>query len=87
MNTINYSKLHWIGDNKGDEVGYDDIDDVGTYVIPDTKVQVRIDTETHKVLDAFIHVGDGDSDTDYIAFNQDEFPMILEKMKQLGIIV
>lgn len=87
MNRINYSKLHWVGDNEGDELGYDHVDFVGFFVIPDTNIQVSIDTETHDVLDAVIHVGDRDVDTDYIPFSQDELPMLIERMKQLGIIV
>lgn len=48
---INIKDLHWHGDFRGDEVGFDDLDVVGLYGSPSLNVNFYINTENGEVLE------------------------------------
>ena len=52
--TIDYTKDRWSSDWNGDEVGFDDVDVVGLYSVPDSTISYYVDTETGYVLDAWV---------------------------------
>ena len=54
--TIDYTKDHWSSDWNGDEVGFDDVNVVGLYSIPDSSISYYVDTEKGYVLDAWAEV-------------------------------
>ena len=54
--TIDYTKYHWSSDWNGDEVGFDDVNVVGLYFIPDSSISYYVDTENGYVLDAWAEV-------------------------------
>ena len=51
--TVDYTKDHWSSDWNGDEVGFDDVNVVGLYFIPDSSISYYVDTENGYVLDAW----------------------------------
>jgi len=51
--TIDYTTDRWSSDWNGDEVGFDDVNVVGFYTIPDSSISYYVDTETGYVLDAW----------------------------------
>lgn len=57
-----YEKLRWQSDWNGYEVGHDDIEAVGLYTLPDYPIDVFIDCETGKIVEAFYNEEDKDDD-------------------------
>lgn len=57
--TVSYNELHWQSDWNGYEVNYPDIPVVGLYTIPDTDINVYINTEDGTILEMWT-VGDDD---------------------------
>ena len=55
--TVDYIKDHWSSDWNGDDVGFDDVNVVGLYSIPDTTISYYVDTENGCVLDAWADEG------------------------------
>ena len=51
---VDYTKDHWSSDWNGDEVGFDDVDVVGLYSVPDSLISYYVDTENGYVLDAWV---------------------------------
>ena len=56
--TVDYTKDHWSSDWNGDEVGFDDVNVVGLYFIPDSSISYYVDTENGYVLDAWAEVAE-----------------------------
>ena len=54
--TVDYTKDHWRSDWNGDEVGFDDVNVVGLYSVPDSTISYYVDTENGYVLDAWAEV-------------------------------
>ena len=54
--TVDYTKDHWSSDWNGDEVGFDDVNVVGLYFIPNSTISYYVDTENGYVLDAWAEV-------------------------------
>ena len=54
--TIDYTKDRWSSDWNGDEVGFDDVNVVGLYFIPDSSISYYVDAENGYVLDAWAEV-------------------------------
>lgn len=54
--TVDYTKDHWSSDWNGDEVGFDDVNVVGLYSVPDSPISYYVDTENGYVLDAWAEV-------------------------------
>ena len=54
--TVDYTKDHCASDWNGDEVGFDDVNVVGLYFIPDSSISYYVDTENGYVLDAWAEV-------------------------------
>lgn len=54
--TVDYIKDHWSSDWNGYEVGFDDVNVVGLYSIPDSTISYYVDTENGYVLDAWAEV-------------------------------
>ena len=55
---VDYTEDHWWSDWNGDEVGFDDVNVVGLYSIPDSPISYYVDTENGYVLDAWAEVDD-----------------------------
>ena len=55
---VDYTEDHWWSDWNGDEVGFDDVNVVGLYSIPDSPISYYVDTENGYVLDAWAEVGE-----------------------------
>ena len=53
---VDYTEDHWWSDWNGDEVGFDDVNVVGLYSIPDSPIAYYVDTENGYVLDAWAEV-------------------------------
>ena len=53
---VDYTEDHWWSDWNGDEVGFDDVNVVGLYSIPDSPISYYVDTENGYVLDAWAEV-------------------------------
>ena len=51
--TVDYTADHWWSDWIGYEVGFDDVDVVGLYYIPDSPITYYVDVESGYVLDAW----------------------------------
>ena len=51
--TIDYTKDRWSSDWNGDEVGFDDVDVVGLYSLPDSSISYYVNVENGYVLDAW----------------------------------
>ena len=58
--TIDYTTDRWSSDWNGDEVGYDDVNVVGLYSVPDSTISYYVDTENGYVLDAWAFDEDED---------------------------
>ena len=56
---VDYTEDHWWSDWNGDEVGFDDVNVVGLYSIPDSPISYYVDTENGYVLDAWVEVDEG----------------------------
>ena len=54
--TVDYTKDHWWSDWNGDAVGFDDVNVVGLYSVPDSSISYYVDTENGYVLDAWAEV-------------------------------
>ena len=54
--TVDYIKDNWSSDWNGYEVGFDDVNVVGLYSIPDSTISYYVDTENGYVLDAWAEV-------------------------------
>lgn len=48
-----YNMLRWSSDWNGYEVGYDDIEVVGLYSVPNLPIDVYIDAGTGKIIEAW----------------------------------
>lgn len=53
-NIVNYTEHRWSSDWNGDEVGFDDVDVVGLYSVPNSVISYYVDTENGCVLDAWV---------------------------------
>ena len=53
---VDYTEDHWWSDWNGDEVGFDNVNVVGLYFIPDSPISYYVDTENGYVLDAWAEV-------------------------------
>ena len=51
--TVDYTKDRWSSDWIGYEVGFDDVNVVGLYSIPDSPIYYYVDIENGYVLDAW----------------------------------
>ena len=51
--TIDYTKDRWSSDWNGYEVGFDDVDVVGLYSLPDSTISYYVNVENGYVLDAW----------------------------------
>ena len=54
--TVDYTKDRWSSDWIGYEVGFDDVNVVGLYSIPDSPIYYYVDIENGYVLDAWAEV-------------------------------
>lgn len=48
-----HKDLIWNGDNDGEELGYEDVNVVGTYSLAGTDLSLHIDMEKNIILDGF----------------------------------
>ncbi|MGW7919191.1 hypothetical protein ACWEXK_12275 [Staphylococcus xylosus] len=62
---VNYNKLKWLDDQSGEVFGYENVNIVGLYQIPNLAIYLYIDTETHTVLT--------------VEFDYEDQPELLEK--------
>ena len=53
-NIVDFTKHHWSSDWNGDEVGFDDVDIVGLYSLPDLKISYYVNVKNGCVLDAWV---------------------------------
>lgn len=53
---VDYTEDHWWSDWNGDEVGFDNVNVVGLYSVPDSPISYYVDTENGYVLDAWAEV-------------------------------
>lgn len=81
---IDYSKLSWIGDMDGEEVGYEDVSVVGMYMLPHTNICMEIDVEKHNVLTAWKEDYEFDETID---LTEDEFKAFIEQLKKDGVVL
>lgn len=81
---IDYSKLQWIGDMDGEEVGYEDVSVVGTYMLPYKDIVMEIDVEKHKVLTAWKEDYELDETID---LTEDQFKAFIKQLKKDGVIL
>jgi hypothetical protein len=58
------TNLIWQSDWAGDEVGHDDIDIVGLWMIIDTDIHLYIDMETNEILSGWHLESDDDDELD-----------------------
>ena len=58
--TVDYTADLWSSDWNGYEVGFDDVNVVGLYSIPDSPISYYVDTENGYVLDAWADEEDED---------------------------
>ena len=52
--TVDYMKDRWSSDWIGHEVGFDDVNVVGLYSVPDSPISYYVDAENGFVLDAWV---------------------------------
>ena len=53
---VDYTEDHWWSDWNGDEVGFDNVNVVGLYSVPDSTISYYVDIENGYVLDAWAEV-------------------------------
>lgn len=85
---IDFSKLHWISDDKGYKLGYPDVSIIGRYALNQYGMELLIDVDDMSILEAYVYIHEDDcidDDDNFVRVSNEFLIIITNAFKEMGI--